>query len=145
MAARAVVDTNVLVSGLLSEHGPPCQIVDAWLAGRFTLVVSLLQVEGVHHVLTYPRLAGRMRLADSELQMLLAALLSAAGVVPGRLSLPGVTRDPKDDYLVASAKEGQADWIVSGDQDLLALVAYEGIRIVTPRQFMESVLANEEK
>jgi len=147
MPIRAVVDTNVLVSGLIGErsgHSPPCQIVDAWLAGRYTLVISLLQVEELHHVLTYPRIANLIRLEDSELEMILAALLSEVDLVPGRLYLAGVTRDPKDDHLVACAKEGQADYIVSGDQDLMVLGKYEGIQIVSPREFVESVLADEE-
>lgn len=137
MTTRAAVDTNVLVSGLIGEHSPPAQVVDAWLDGRFALVTSLYQVEEVNRVLSYPRIASRIHLEESELELILAALLVEAQVVPGRLRLPGVTRDPKDDALVASAVEGGADYIVSGDQDLLVLDVYEGIQVVTPRQFLE--------
>ena len=137
MPVRAVLDTNVLVSGLVSEGGAPHQILDAWLDGRFTLVLSLHLVEELTHVLSYPRIAQRLRLDQEELAAILAALLSTAEVTPGRLRLPGVTRDPKDDAVVACAREGEADYIVSGDQDLLALGEYKGVRIVTPRQFIE--------
>lgn len=58
-------------------------------------------------------------------------------LTPGKLQLPGVTRDPKDDPVVACAVEGQADYIVSGDQDLLVLGEYEGVQVVTPRRFVE--------
>jgi predicted nucleic acid-binding protein len=51
--------------------------------------------------------------------------------------LPGVTRDPKDDPLVACAVEGAADYLVSGDRDLLDLGETENIRMVTPREFVE--------
>jgi len=142
MPVKAVLDTNVLVSGLISEHGQPRQIVDARLGGRFTLVTSLYQVEELNHILAYPRIASRLRLEETE--MILAALLSEAEVVPGLLQLPGVTRDPKDDAIVACAQEGGADFIVSGDQDLLVLDEYEGIRVVTPRQFIE-ILATQGK
>jgi putative PIN family toxin of toxin-antitoxin system len=140
--ARAVLDTNVLVSGLVAEHGPPRQILDAWLEGRYILVTSLYLIEELIHVLSYPRIAERIRLDDAELAAILAALLFKAEVVPGQLRLPGVTRDPKDDAVVACAvvacaKEGEADVIVSGDQDLLVLDEYEGIRVVTPRRFVE--------
>jgi predicted nucleic acid-binding protein len=67
----------------------------------------------------------------------LADLLSRAQVVPGQLSLPGVTRDPKDDAVVACAVEGEADYIVSGGQDLLTLGEFRGIRVVTSREFVE--------
>lgn len=137
MRLRAVLDTNVLVSGLVTESGPPHRLLNAWLEGRFVLVTSLYLVEELTHVLTYPRIAQRLRLGDGEVEGILAALLSQAEVTAGRLCLPGVTRDPKDDPVVACAQEGKADCIVSGDQDLLVLGEYEGIRVVTPRQFVE--------
>ena len=139
MPVRVVLDTNVLVSGLVAGQGTPRQILDAWVEGRFTLVTSLYLVEELVHVLSYPRIAKRLRISDEEVEALLAALLSQAVVVPGHLCLPGVTRDPKDDAVVACAKEGQANCIVSGDQDLLVLEEYEGIQVVTPRQFMQSI------
>ena len=144
MPVKAVLDTNVLVSGLLTGGGPPRQIVDAWLEGRFVLVTSLYQAGELNHVLAYPRILRRLRLEDAEIKGILAALLAEAEVVPGRLELPGLTRDPKDDAVVACAQEGGAHYIVSGDQDLLALVKYKAIQIVTPRQFVEVLAAQVE-
>jgi len=135
----AVLDTNVLVSGLVAEQGFPRQLLDAWLEGRYTLVTSFYLVEELIHVLSYPRIVQRLRLNDAEPAAILAALLSRAKVTPGQLHLSGVTRDPKDDAVVACAVEGKADYVVSGDQDLLALGEYEGIQVVTPRRFMEIV------
>jgi putative PIN family toxin of toxin-antitoxin system len=145
MPVRAVLDTNVLVSGLLTGGGPPPPIVDAWLEGRFVLVTSLYQAGELNHVLAYPRILRRLRLEDAEIKGILAALLSEAEVVPGRLELPGLTRDAKDDAVVACAQEGEADFIVSGDRDLLVLQEYEGIRVVTPRQFLEMLAASGQK
>jgi len=141
MPIRAVLDTNVLVSGLVAKEGPPGRILDAWLQGRFVLVTSLYLVEELTHVLSYPRIAGRLRLDNEELAAILAALLSRAEVVPDHLHLPGVTRDPKDDAAVACAREGQAGYIVSGSQGLLVLGEYEGVRMVTPRQFAEILVS----
>ena len=137
MSVRAVLDTNVLVSGLLTGHGPPRRLVDAWLDGRYVLVTSLYQVEELNHVLAYPRIANRLRLTDADVDLLLAALLSQGEVVAGVLQLPGVTRDPKDDPLVACAVEGGAAYLVSGDADLLDLDEYEGCQVVTPGRFVE--------
>jgi putative PIN family toxin of toxin-antitoxin system len=137
MPIRAVLDTNVLVSGLVSQKGPPRQILDAWLESRYTLVLSLYLVDELAHVLTYPRIAERVHLTQEELEAVLAALLSQAELTPGKLQLLGVTRDPKDDPILACAVEGQADYIVSGDQNLLVLDEYEGIQVVTPRRFVE--------
>jgi putative PIN family toxin of toxin-antitoxin system len=137
---RAVLDTNVFVSGLMGVATPPRRIIDAWLDDRFTLVTSLYLLEELAHVLSYPRIADRILMSTSEVDVILAALLSEAEMVPGALELPGVTRDPKDDVVVACAVEGQADLIVSGDQDLLALGSHGGTKIVTPRRFLEILL-----
>ena len=137
MPIKAVLDTNVLVSGLVAGGGAPRRILDAWLEDRYTLVISLHLVEELVHVLSYPRIARRLRLGEEELAALLAALLFRSEVTPGQLRLPGVTRDPKDDAVVACAQEGNADYVVSGDQDLLVLGEYESIRVVTPRRFVE--------
>ena len=139
MTVKAVLDTNVLVSGLVAERGAPRQILDAWLEGRYTPVTSLYLVEELVHVLSYPRIARRIHLDEEELGAILAGLLSTAEVTPGNLHLPGVTRDPKDDPVVACAIEGEADYIVSGDQDLLVLGTYGGVQVVTPRQFADIV------
>jgi uncharacterized protein len=144
MAVRAVIDTNVLVSGLLVAEGPPRQVLDAWLDGRFTLVTSPYQLEEVTHVLAYPRVAERIRLAPAELAGILSGLMTLAVVTPGDLQRPGVTRDPKDDAIVAcaivgGAEEGRAEYIVSGDHDLLSLGEWRGIRALTPRQFLELI------
>ena len=140
---RAVLDTNVFVSGLMGVKSPPRRIVDGWLEGQFKLVTSLHLVEELAHVLGYPRIAERVRLDPTDVDVILAALLSQAEVVPGELQLPGVTRDPKDDAVVACAVEGQADYLVSGDEDLLVLHVYEGTQVVTPRRFLE-ILRREE-
>jgi putative PIN family toxin of toxin-antitoxin system len=137
MPIKAVLGTNVLVSSLVSQHGPPRHALDAWLEGHYTLVTSLYLVEELIHVLSYPRIAGQIHLEEDELAAILAALLSQAEVTPGRLRLPAVTRDPKDDAVVACAVEGEADYIVSGDQDLLVLGRYETVQVVTPRQFVD--------
>ncbi|MEA3408273.1 MAG: putative toxin-antitoxin system toxin component, PIN family [Chloroflexota bacterium] len=136
MNLRAVLDTNVLISGLIGTTGAPRQIMDAWLDGRYTLVTSLYLVEELAHVLSYPRIADRL-VREMEAEAILAALLSQADVTPGRLRLPGVTRDPKDDAVAACAVEGDADYVVSGDRDLLVLEAFKGVAYVTPRCFME--------
>lgn len=94
-------------------------------------------------MLSYPRIEARLHLSDEERDVILAALLAQAEVTPGQLTLPGVTRDPKDDAVVACAVEESADLIVSGDQDLLALGQYEGIQVVTPAQFAEILAAEK--
>ncbi len=129
------MDTNVLVSGLISHRSPPRSIVDGWLDNLFTLVTSPYLIEEFNHVLTDPPIASRLRLDHQELTAFLSALLLQTEIASGQLTLPGVTRDPKDDAVVACAVESKADAIVSGDGDLLTSDGYEGIRVYTPQQF----------
>ena len=135
MAIRAVLDTNVIVSGLLGKTGHPKRLFDGWLAGEFTMVTSLYLIEELRHVLAYPRLARRLNLTEAELTAVFAAIAERADIVAEVNPLPGITRDPKDDPVVACSVTGQADYIVSGDQDLLTLVEFEGVKIVTPQEF----------
>ena len=137
MSLRVLLDTNVLVSGLIGRAAPPRQLLDAWLDGRYTLVTSLYQVQELDHVLAYPRIASRLALSAAELETILAALLSQAEVVTTQCDLPHVTLDPKDDPLVAAAVLGRVDYLVSGDQDILELEAYAGVKTITPLAFLD--------
>lgn len=143
MAIKAVLDTNVFISGLIVEQGAPRQVIDAWLAGEYTLVTSSYLIDELKHVLTYPRITKRLRLSDVELGAIFHSLSSQAEITPGQYQLPGITRDPKDDAVIACAHEGEAGYVVSGDQDILTLGEYQGIHMVTPAQFTEILAAGD--
>lgn len=133
---RAVVDTNTLVSGLISPLGAPAQIVRRWQRGDFLLLTAPALLAELRRVLEYPRIAERLGWSGEERTQFLESFETLALVTPGILSLPRVTRDPNDDPVVACAVEGEAGFIVSGDQDLLVLGTYRGVRVVTPRDFL---------
>ncbi|MBZ0272537.1 putative toxin-antitoxin system toxin component, PIN family [bacterium] len=71
----------------------------------------------------------------------LAAIRLDTELVPDTGRIQGVCKDPKDDFILSAAVEGKADYIVTGDADLLKLDPFEGVRIVTPRAFLD-VLEN---
>ena len=133
---RAVVDTNTLVSGIISPLGAPAQIIRHWQRGDFLLLTSSALLAELRRVLEYPRIAERLGWSGEERTQFVERVETLALITPGVLSLPGVTRDPKDDPVVACAIEGRAEFIVSGDQDLLVLGTYEDVRLVTPREFL---------
>jgi hypothetical protein len=130
-----VLDTNILVSGLISRTNPPGELIEAFKAGRFTLVTSKPQLLEFQRVLTYRRLQKYVRHEQS--QTLIATIVSVAEIVD---NLPSVefSPDPDDNFIIATAIAGNADLLVSGDKsDLLILDKVEGIPIVTPRQALE--------
>jgi putative PIN family toxin of toxin-antitoxin system len=76
------------------------------------------------------------RITPQELQEFVALLSELAEAIPHiPEAIPAVTRDPKDDYLLAYALVGQADYLVTGDEDLLVLKQIDQVKIVTPREF----------
>ncbi len=136
MMFRVVVDTNVFISSLLSTRGAPYQLMEMWRNGRFHLITSPYLIKELTRVLTYPRIAKRLQVTGAETATITQYLLANAEMMPGILQLPDVTRDPKDDAVVACAKEGNADYIVSGDDDLLVLEEFQGIQMIRPTDFV---------
>jgi putative PIN family toxin of toxin-antitoxin system len=134
---RVVLDANVLVSAILSPRGALAQILDAWRAEQFNLVISDAILAEIGQVFRYPKIARRHRWYDEQLQTFLDNLAALAILTPGELPLTVITDDPPDNRYLECAVEGNAAYIVSGDQLLLRLGSYQGIPIVTPRAFVE--------
>lgn len=126
---RAVLDTNTWVSGL-GWGGPPGEVVEAALAGRFEIVTSPALLDELRRVLTYPKLAEMVGDVD-ELVELIAL---ASHVVRPTLTLD-LARDPDDNRVLEAAITGSANIIVTGDADLLELQAVQAVRILTPADF----------
>lgn len=138
---RAVVDTNVVVSGLLTPAGPAARVLEA--AGlRFHLVWTPAIVAECHRVLAYPKVARLLAHRESYARGVVAALAELAVMVAPEL-LPAirvVPADPSDDVFVAAALAGGARFVVSGDRrHLLALGEYAGIRVLAPAEFLEAL------
>lgn len=137
---RVLIDTNVLISYLLSPRRPGAirTIVRGFLEEQFTLLLpeDLLQ-ETLKTVRDKPRLA--KRISPPELTEFIS-ILEEFGEEIARIEepIPTITRDPKDDYLLAYALVGKADYLVSGDKDLLVLQGqFSDLSILTPAQFAE--------
>ena len=142
---RAVLDANVLVSAVLSPVGVPSQILDEWRAERFALLVSAAILEEIARVLEYPRIARGHRWPHAKVQAFVAELGNVAILTPGELTLDIVRNDPDDNRYLECAVEGAADYLVSGDHDLLDLKEHRGIRIVTPKAFLQALRAPRRK
>ena len=131
---RLVVDTNILISALLAGTSLPAQLILLWREGRFDLLTSAAQLDELRRVTRYPKI--RERLAPALAGRLINDIRDLAVLLP---ALPVVTAspDPDDNYLLAMAAAGSADFLVTGDKrDLLALRLFEGTRILTVRDFL---------
>ena len=133
---RAVLDTNLLVSYLLTHHPPIATIIDGFLAqDEFVMVTAPKLLAELDRVLTYPKL--QRYYTDEERTRFVALVMALGEVVDLPETIPRICRDLDDDRLIACAVVGEADVIVSGDNDLLALERVGDIPILTAAQFLE--------
>ena len=133
---RAVLDANVYVSAYVRPEGPPGQIVERFLRdAAFELVLSANIVEEVLQALAYPKVLKSARTkVDPDLWF--EDIVMLAEFVTDQ-PIEAVSKDPDDDKYIAAGIEGRASFVVSGDPDLLDLEEHAGIRIVSPRGFLD--------
>ena len=132
---RTVVDVNIFVSAFINTAGAPSVVVDAWLDGRFTLILSNALRDEIRDVASRPQTARYFRATADAVATVLANLDHAADlVVPDPVVV--VNADPDDDMILGTATADNSDYIVTGDRHLLALGSFRGIPIVTPHQFL---------
>lgn len=117
---RVVVDSNLFVSASIIKRGQPYALLAAWRRGAFQLLISKDQLGELTDVFGRPRIVERYHLSRSELAELFTGLAAALRPEPVS-SLPVIVRDPKDEHILAAALGGGADYLVTGDHDLLAL------------------------
>ena len=133
---RTVFDTNLLVNYLLTHRPPIATLIDQHLAREdFVLVTAPGLLEGLDCVPRYPKL--QRYYSDAERTRFVALLMALAEVVDLPETIPPICRDPDDDQVIACAVVGQADVIVSGDRDLLALGQVGRIPVLSAAQFLE--------
>ena len=134
---KAVVDTNQFVSGLISRHGPPAQLIDLWRRHEFILITAEEIIREVRRVLRYPRIARKYHLNAWDIDGFIHILEHDAIVLRHLPKLNVIKEDPDDDNILACALSAEADYIVSGDSHLLDLRAFNNIPIVTVREFLK--------
>lgn len=128
---RVVLDTNVLVSGLAYPASIPGQIVGAWRQGVLDVVLSRYILDEVARVL--PRLNHRLHWQDADFADLLDILAIQADLVDPQPVPVGAVRDVADLQVFGTLLAAQADYLVTGDQDLLALS--DRHPVLTPADF----------
>jgi putative PIN family toxin of toxin-antitoxin system len=129
---RAVIDTNVLLSGLI-WRGTPHALVEQVRDGTLSLVSSPALLAELP-VITRTKFRTALARSNTSPEQMLAELRLLAEIVEPPPLLVPVSRDPDDDAVLALAVASQPDLIVSGDADLLTLRIHAGIPIVTPAE-----------
>ena len=133
-APRVVLDTNVVLSALVFASGRVSALRNGWHEKRFTPLASAATASELVRAIAYPR----FKLSPPEQQELLAEYFSSCIVVKAGPRLPKVPacRDPGDLPFLQLAVSGKADYLVSGDKDLLAVAREFRCAIVPPAAFL---------
>ena len=137
---RAVVDTNVVVSGILNRAGVPAAVLRA--AGvRYDLVWTPAIAVECRRILDLPRIQKRLKGREPQARRVLARLAAIATMVPPDLlgDVRVVEEDPDDDVLFATALAAGARTIVSGDAAVLAVGGFAGVMVVSAAEFLATL------
>ena len=136
---KVVLDTNILISSLISKTAAPHYIYQAWRDKRLTVLTCAEQLVEVREVTR--RVAVALRIKPAEAGRLVNSLRGLA-VVLTDLPVVQLSPDPKDDFILALAQAGGARYVVTGDKSgLLALKKHAGSTILTAAQFVRRGLA----
>lgn len=134
---RVVLDTNILVSALISRSGPTDRLYVAWKDRRFQLVTSIEQLDEFRRVTRYPRVK---KLIDPSAAGVMYNQLRISAIVLDKLPTVNRSRDPGDNFLLAMAEAGAADYLVTGDKrDILSLKTHGNTRIINPTSMLHLV------
>ncbi len=134
-----VVDTSVIVSGLISAKGSPALIISRWIQGEFTLLYSSATLAELEDVLNRTWLTERLAATPNRVPDFLRTVRMMGELVGGYAQVGGVVRDPFDEMFLACALLGRADYLVTVDKDLLVLRQYGQTHIMNPGEFLDKL------
>ena len=133
---RAVLDTNVLISGVIAT-GVPHRVLVAGYSDDYQIVASVETLDEFRATLRkYP---DRFNMDDDAIQREVETVRYFAEFVDPEADISAVDADPDDDKFLEAAVSGDVNYLVSGDQHLLDLNSFRTVDIVTPRQFFERI------
>ena len=142
---RCVIDTNVIVSGIIIPQGYPYQIIKMWENEKFVFVTSTEIIDEVIRVLQYPKIKKNYKLSDLDIQNVEVSLGLDTMLVSGKLKVDKIKEDPEYNKFLSCASEGNAYYIITGDRHLLKLKSYQDIQITTPKKFIIEYQRNIQK
>jgi|SRR6185436_11407211 len=132
---RVAVDVNVLISTIIKPENRIGMIVVRMRNGDYTLLYSIGLINEFTEVVTRDRIWKKHQLTEETVYAFVGSILKY-GERMSVVTLVDICRDPDDNLLLALALDGRADYIVSGDKDLLDMVSFREIPIVKPAEFL---------
>lgn len=139
---RAVIDTNLFISGLFAKQGYTYDLQELWVNSAFELVVSEKILNEINITLQKPYIRKKLLIYDGEEKNIIELIRERAFVITqDHYETDRIIADRTDNKFLACALEAKADYIVSGDNHLLEIKHFHGIQIVDAKTFVEKVKA----
>ena len=138
---RAVIDTNLFISGIFAKDSLSAQLQNLWINLEFELVTSIEIIKEISRVLNYPRIKDHFKPRDKNIKRFFRLIFRKAVIAKDIYKTDRITEDPTDNKFLACALEKKADYIVSRDPHLRNIKHYHGIQIVDVKTFIEKVKA----
>jgi hypothetical protein len=132
---KVIIDTNLFVSAFLKETAISRSLLNEWKKGSFVLIISEPILEEIVKVLSRPRIMNLTKISKGEIRELANLLIERAEIVKPKRKFY-LARDPKDNMFLEAAFAGKADYLVTGDKDLLALKKFRKTKIINTRDFL---------
>jgi putative PIN family toxin of toxin-antitoxin system len=132
-----VIDTNIFISYLLIPDSQPAKIISLWQNGKFDILTAQPQIDELMRVTRYPKIKERI---SSVLAGRFINEIRDLAIMVDKLPIVDVSPDPYDNYLLAIASGGSADYLLTGDKrDILFIKKYEGVAILSVSEFLTRV------
>ena len=136
---KVIIDTNILISGVLVKYVNPAIILKAWKRTRkFQLFVSHEIIQEILRVMR------RLNVPENIVADWNKVLTTDAVIVSPAKKIHVVKNDPSDNKFLECAIEAKADYIVTGDKHLKEVDRFEGLKIVNPKKFLDILTRHEE-
>ncbi len=133
---KVVLDTNIIISRYLSPTGLPATVLNLWEKEAFDVLVSEELLQEYERALGYTHIQKSTSMTPEEITQAVQGFRENAILVEPAEDVTVVERDRDDNKFIACALAGGAEYIVSGDNDLLSIKTYRGIRILAPSAFL---------
>jgi len=134
---RAVIDTNVFISGIFGKDSLSAKLQDLWINQEFELATSIKILKEISRVLQYPKIKDHFKPKDETIRRFFRLVFRKAIITKDLYATDRITDDPSDNKFLACALEAKADYIVSGDRHLRDLKQFHGVKIIDVKAFME--------
>ena len=134
---RAVIDTNVFVSGIISPKGAPRKILDLARKEVFKVLTSATINHEILNVLHRNYIYTKYNLNEMIIDDITSFLYEGTIITEEKVEVLRIKKDFEDNKFLGCAIEGEADCIISGDEHLLAIKYYKGIQIIDPKTFLK--------